>query len=199
LRIQDGGMFARREVRQVTDAKVLAAMAHPLRWRLIDVLKVDGPSTASALAERTDQRVANVSHHVRVLAEAGLVEEAPELARDRRERWWRLVSASLRWSPEDFSGDPAAEAVAQAAQSLSLDRHAGHARAWFAAGDEEREPWREASFSTDKWLSLSPDELAELNRQVIDIFATWSEREVPDDGAPRESVLVFAYGVPAHP
>ena len=26
-----------------------------------------------------------------MLAEAGLVEEAPELARDRRERWWRLV------------------------------------------------------------------------------------------------------------
>jgi DNA-binding transcriptional ArsR family regulator len=192
-------MSPQREVRQVTDAKVLAAMAHPLRWRLIDVLKVDGPSTASALAERTDQRVANVSHHVRVLADAGLVEEAPELARDRRERWWRLVSPSLRWSPEDFTGDPAAEAVAQAAQSLSLDRHAGHARAWFAAGDEDREPWREVSFSTDKWLSLTPGELAELNRQVIDLFASWSEREVPDDGAPREPVLVFAYGVPARP
>jgi DNA-binding transcriptional ArsR family regulator len=189
----------RREVRQVTNARVLAAMAHPLRWRLIDVLKVDGPATASALAERTDQRVGNVSHHVRVLADAGLVEEAPELARDRRERWWRLVSPSLRWSPEDFSGDPAEEAVAQAAQSLSLDRHAGHARAWFAAGDEEREPWREASFSTDKWVHLTPAELAELNRQVIDLFATWSEREVPDDGQRRESVLLFAYGVPARP
>jgi len=188
-----------REVRQVTDAKVLAAMAHPLRWRLIDVLKVDGPSTASALAERTEQRVANISHHVRVLADAGLVEEVPELARDRRERWWRLVSSSLRWSPEDFTGDPAAEAVAQAAQSLSLDRHAAHARAWFAAGDEEREPWRDTSFSTDKWVHLTPAELAELNRQVIELFATWSERAIPDDGARREPVLVFAYGIPAQP
>jgi DNA-binding transcriptional ArsR family regulator len=165
----------------------------------MDVLKVHGPGTASVLAEHTQQRVANVSHHVRVLADAGLVEEAPDLAKDRRERWWRLVSPSLRWSPEDFTGDPAAEAVAQAAQSLSLDRHAGHARTWFAAGDEEREPWRENSFSTDKWLQLTPAELAELNRQVIDLFATWSERGIPDDGQQREPVLVFAYGIPARP
>jgi DNA-binding transcriptional ArsR family regulator len=192
-------MATEREVRQITDAKVMAAMAHPLRWRLIDVLKVDGPSTASALADRTDQRVANISHHVRVLADAGLVEEVPELARDRRERWWRLVSPSLRWSPEDFAGDPAAEAVAQAAQSLSLDRHAGHARAWFAAGDEEREPWRDASFSTDKWAHLTPGELSELSRQVIALFAAWSQREIPDDGEHRESVLLFAYGIPAQP
>ena len=32
--------------------------------------------------------VGNVSHHVRVLADAGLLVEARELARDRRERWW---------------------------------------------------------------------------------------------------------------
>ena len=192
-------MTSPREVRQITDARVMAAMAHPLRWRLMDVLKVHGPGTVSVLAGHTQQRVGNVSHHVRVLADAGLVEEAPDLAKDRRERWWRLVSPSLRWSPEDFAGDPAAEAVAEAAQSLSLDRHAGHARAWFAAGDEDREPWREASFSTDKWLHLTPAELAELSRQVIDLFATWSEREIPDDDQQRESVLVFAYGVPARP
>ena len=70
----------------MTDARVLTAMAHPLRRRLLDVLRVHGPGTASVLAERTAQAVGNVSHHMRILAEAGLVEEAPELARDRRER-----------------------------------------------------------------------------------------------------------------
>lgn len=41
------------DVRQVTDSRVLAALSHPLRRRLMDVLKVHGPSTVGQLAERT--------------------------------------------------------------------------------------------------------------------------------------------------
>ena len=97
-----------RQVNHVTDSAVLAAMAHPLRRRLMDVLKVNGPATASMLATATDQAVGNVSHHLGVLASSGLIEEAPELARDRRERWWRLVSTALRWSTAQFADDAAA-------------------------------------------------------------------------------------------
>ena len=49
---------------------------------------------------------------MRALAEVGLAEEAPELAKDRRERWWRLVASSLRWSGEALSDDPAGEDTA---------------------------------------------------------------------------------------
>jgi DNA-binding transcriptional ArsR family regulator len=191
--------MANPDVRQVTDSRVLAALAHPLRRRLMDVLKVDGPSTVSMLAERTGQAVANVSHHLRVLAAAELTEEAPELARDRRERWWRLVSAAVRWSTPDFGADPAALAVANAAESLNLDRHMSLVRAWFAAGETEREEWGNSAFSTDKWLRLTPAELTELSRQIIEVMAAWGTREVPDDGQHREPVFLFAYGVPAQP
>jgi DNA-binding transcriptional ArsR family regulator len=187
------------DVRQVTDSRVLAALAHPLRRRLMDVLKVDGPATVSMLAERTGQAVANVSHHLRVLGAAKLVEEAPELARDRRERWWRLVSAGVRWSTADFGADPAALAVANAAESLNLDRHAGLVRAWYAASEADREAWGDAAFSTDKWLRLTPAELAELAGQITDLLASWGRREVPDDGQRRDPVFLFAYGVPAQP
>lgn len=191
--------MATSEVRQVTDSRVLAALAHPLRRRLMDVLKVDGPSTVSMLAERTGQAVANVSHHLRVLAAAELTEEAPELARDRRERWWRLVSAGIRWSTPDFGSDPAALAVANAAESLNLDRHMSLVRAWYGASENERQEWGDAAFSTDKWLRLTPAELTELSRQIVDLLARWGSREVPDDGQRREPVFLFAYGVPAQP
>src|SRR5919112_2174624 len=95
-------------VRTVTDAKALSAMANPFRSRMMDALKVDGPSTASALAERTGQAVGSASHHLKVLAEAELVVEAPELARDRRERWWRLAAPGTRWSRQEFADDTAA-------------------------------------------------------------------------------------------
>jgi DNA-binding transcriptional ArsR family regulator len=165
----------------------------------MDVLKVDGPSTVSMLAERTGQAVANVSHHLKVLGASELVEEAPELARDRRERWWRLVSAGLRWTSSDFDDDPAAQAVANAALSLSLDRHVRLARAWYAAREAEREAWGDTPFSTDKWLRLTPAELAELEGQLLELLERWSTREVPDDGQRRDPVFLFAYAVPAQP
>src|ERR1700760_2669893 len=112
------GMPAPDRLRQITDSRVLAAMSHPLRRRLLDALALDGPATASALAQATDQAVGNISHHLKVLAGAGLIAEAPELARDRRERWWRPTSRSFSWSSDDFMGDPAEEAVAAAAPSL---------------------------------------------------------------------------------
>ena len=93
------------------------------------------------MAGRTGQTVANVSHHLRVLDTAGLIEEAPELARTRRERWWRLVSSALKWSEVDFADDPAGAAVANAALSLNLEHHVSLVRAWWAAGDEARAHW----------------------------------------------------------
>jgi DNA-binding transcriptional ArsR family regulator len=187
------------DVRQVTDSRVLAAMAHPLRRRLMDVFKVHGPSTVGLLAERTGQAPANVSHHLKVLAAAELVTEAPELARDRRERWWRLVSRAVRWSTTDFDADPAARAVADAATSLNLDRHVALARAWHAADESAQAAWADVSFSADRWLHLTPDELAELSREVVDLLARWADREVPDDDVDRAPVFVFVHGFPARP
>ncbi|WP_446215947.1 ArsR/SmtB family transcription factor [Micromonospora sp. IBHARD004] len=187
------------DVRHVTDSRVLAALSHPLRRRLMDVLKVHGPATVGLLAERTDQAPANVSHHLKVLATAELVTEAPELARDRRERWWRLQSRGVRWSNTDFDADPAARAIADAATSLNLDRQVSLARAWHAATDEAQAAWGDGPFSTDRWLHLTPEELAELGREMIDLLARWADRAVPDDGRRREPVFLFAYGIPAQP
>ncbi|MEV4760171.1 helix-turn-helix domain-containing protein [Micromonospora sp. NPDC049559] len=186
-------------VRAVTDSRVLAAVSHPLRRRMMDALKVYGPSTASQLAERTGQAVGNISHHLKVLAASELVTEAPELARDRRERWWRLVSPGLRWATRDFKDDPAALAVANAAASLNLDRHMSIARAWHAASDAEHDAWGGSAFSMDRWLRLTPDELAQLERELNELLARWGSRDLPEDGRTREPVFLFAYGVPAQP
>jgi len=186
-------------VRQITDSRVLAALSHPLRRRLMDVLKVDGPSTASALAARTGQAVGNVSHHLRVLGACNLIEEAPELARDRRERWWRLVSRGVRWNSSDFRDDPAAAAIADAGDSLNLDHHTQRVRSWFATGDDEKATWQDSAFSTDKWLHLTPEELQAVGDEIIAVLERWSRRPAADDGAARRPVFVFAHGVPAQP
>jgi DNA-binding transcriptional ArsR family regulator len=187
--------------RQITDSRVLAALSHPLRRRLLDILRVGGPATVSVLAERTGQAVGNVSHHMKVLATADLVAEAPDLARDRRERWWQVDSPGIRWRSDDFRGDPTTEAVVRAAESLNLERQVSLVRAWQAAGDEERAAWPTGPFATDKWLRLTPAELEELSREVIDLFQRWQERAgaAAADGLERQPVFVFAHGVPGQP
>lgn len=188
-----------REVRQIKDSRVLAAMSHPLRRRLLDVLKAYGPQPVGALAEHTDQAPANVSHHMRVLHECGLVEEATELARDRRERWWRMAAPSFIYNTDDFGDDPATTAIVDAAESLNLDRHTSLVRAWFGAPDEAQAEWGAAAFAADRWLRLTPEELYAVSREIVAVFDRWSARDVPDDGATREPVFVFAHGVPAKP
>jgi DNA-binding transcriptional ArsR family regulator len=184
------------EVRQIRDSKVLAAMSHPLRRRLMDVLEVYGPSTASALAQRTGQAVGNISHHLKVLAASELVEEVAELARDRRERWWRKVSGGLSWSAKDFKDDP----VADAAESLGLDREFHLARTYLATGELYGQEWEGAAFAVDTWARMTPDELVILNKEIIELLINkWAKREIPDDGKHREPVFLFTHGFPAKP
>jgi DNA-binding transcriptional ArsR family regulator len=185
-------------IRTVTDAKALSAMANPFRSRMMDALKVDGPSTASTLAARTGQAVGSASHHLKVLHEAGLVEEAPELARDRRERWWRLVDPGTRWSRADFADDTAAVTAAYAAEALALQRQFERVQEWNAQAATLPE-WDAVSFATQNWLHLSPDELHQVADEIVDVLMRWSGRDLPDDGVARESVFVFARGFPAQP
>ncbi len=189
----------RSGVPRVTDAKVIAAMTHPLRQRLLAVLRLDGPSTVGVLAQRLGQAPGNISHHLKALAAAGLVEEVPELARDRRERWWRRSTPSISWSTEDFKGDAETEAIVRAALSLNLDYQLQQLRHWDVRPDEERARWPKGPFSTDRWLRLTDDELAELQKELVDVLARWEDRELPDDGCERSPVFFFGYAVPGQP
>jgi DNA-binding transcriptional ArsR family regulator len=196
--------------RQVTDYRVLAALAHPLRRRLLDVLRVDGPCTASMLAERTDQAVGNISHHIKVLATHGLVEPAPELARDRRERWWRSAATALRWSTTDFADDPAAEAASLAASALGLQRQLDLTTSWLQNDPADTATWRGAAFNTDTWLRLTPSELGRLGEELLELVDRYRDREGDSadsadsgedaiDAADRRAVFFLARGFPARP
>lgn len=185
-------------VQTVTDARALSAMANPARSRILDVLAVHGPSTASAIAARTGQAIGSASHHLKVLSQAGLVEQAPELAADRRERWWRLVTASTRWSRSDFAQDASAVTAALAAEAVTLQRQFERSRDWLASSDSA-DDWDAAAFATQTWLSLTPAELAEFGEELLALSRRWRRRELPADGARRQSVYFFARGFPAQP
>jgi DNA-binding transcriptional ArsR family regulator len=188
-----------KDTPRVTSSAVLAALANPTRRRLLDVLAVDGPSTVSHLASRTGTAVGSVSHHIAMLSRAKLVVEAPDLAKDRRERWWRAANTTVTWSTSDFEGDAASEVVAEAAATMNLEHHVDKARAWQARSPDEQAGWLDSAFATDYWLRLTPAELRELSQELAEVLDRWYTREVPEDGMPRSSIFVFAHGIPAEP
>jgi DNA-binding transcriptional ArsR family regulator len=95
-----------KERRAVGDAKRWKAMSHPLRREMLRQLGEHGPATATTIAEVLDENTGTTSYHLRLLADAGVIEEVPERAHGR-ERWWRVVPVDLRepdydsLSPED--------------------------------------------------------------------------------------------------
>ena len=184
----------RAGVQTVTEARALAAMANPWRSRILDILSVEGPATASQLAGRTGLAVGSASHHLKVLDEAGLVEEAAELARDRRERWWRLVTPSVRWSRTEFADDAGAVAAAVAAEALGLQRQFERSRDWLAS-DDEAEEWLSAAFATQSWLKLTPAELTSFSEELLALVRQWKDRTgEAADPARRRAILSSPVG-----
>lgn len=193
-------MMDSRPARHIRNIQALGALAHPVRQRLLDVLKLEGPATVGALSKATNQAVGNVSHHLRVLASAELIEEAPELASNRRERWWRLVSADVRWSRVDFDADALSEAVAHAVGTMVFDRQGAFFRQWLAERGTYDAAWHEGcAVSAETWLRLTADETRQVAHELTEVLTRWANREVPDDGQQRESVLAVAHTIPATP
>jgi DNA-binding transcriptional ArsR family regulator len=185
--------------RRLTDAQALAALSHPARQGLLDALAAHGPATVGALASRTAMAAGSVSHHLGVLARFGFVHEAPELARDGREHWWRSAKASYIWSTDDFAGDVVGEAVAAAAESNNLERQVRRVRDWLRYRDGRPKEGTGDSYASDTWMQLSDEEVMVVGEEIQAIFIRWARREVPDDGAVRRAVFGFAHLVPGVP
>jgi DNA-binding transcriptional ArsR family regulator len=56
------------------DERLIKALAHPLRWRIVEILVEQGEASPVQLARMLEQPLATVSHHTRVLRDLGCIE-----------------------------------------------------------------------------------------------------------------------------
>ncbi|MFI8104448.1 helix-turn-helix domain-containing protein [Streptomyces sp. NPDC086023] len=184
----------RRVLDPTRDSATLKALTHPLRIRLLGLLRQHGPSTASELAVLTGESSASTSYHLRVLAKYAFVAEARN--RDGRERRWQAVHAVTSWdnrAMEATAGSRAFVGLARRRQvehlQDSLVRHETD-----VAEGRLGEEWLEPSGITDLLPVLTPESLTEL-WAVID--RTLGELTARDAGDPRAAQVVFlAAGFP---
>ncbi|MEU8513781.1 helix-turn-helix domain-containing protein [Kitasatospora sp. NPDC048722] len=154
--------------RRRIDATSLRGLAHPLRMRLLDELRTDGPATAARLAERLGENTGTVSWHLRHLAEHGFIEEETERG-TRRERWWRAVRSRNVLNTTDFDRDPATKGA--------LDVYLGEMlreqfrRVADAMAAELPEEWRGVG-TVSGWsnLRLTPAQLRALNDELMAVI-----------------------------
>ncbi len=69
----------------------------------------------------------------------------------------------------------------------------------FRRTDGEPTSWPRGPFSSETWLHVTDDELAEFAAEIAAVMTRWAERELPDDGRDRETVFAFARAVPGQP
>jgi DNA-binding transcriptional ArsR family regulator len=155
------------------DPRSLRGIAHPLRMRLLGLLRAHGPATATLLADRVGASTGATSYHLRQLAAYGFVEE--ESGRGSgRERWWRAVHRTTRYGAALASGDAsAAEAGEAFLRTLAMQYADETQRAldeWSTLPDE----WRAPPLA-DFALRLTPAEFRALQHRLTDLLVGYRE------------------------
>jgi DNA-binding MarR family transcriptional regulator len=183
------------EMRDVSDARTLRALTHPVRIALIEALGVGGAMTATQLGEQIGESPTTCSFHLRQLAKYGFVEEAG--GGKGRARPWKMTSIGMHIRG---IGDPEAEIAAATLGRLVTDRQIARYQAWARSMTSYPREWRDAS-STSEWiLFLTPDELQQLNDELAEvIFPRFRERFTDPSKRPPGALpveyLLFSYPI----
>ncbi|MFN8193068.1 MAG: helix-turn-helix domain-containing protein [Nocardioidaceae bacterium] len=176
------------------DPRVLRAIAHPVRNRILLEIEAAGPMRAADIAQALGVPANQASFHLRQLAKYGVVEEAPDQARDRRDRVWRLSSGEqLRLDVSGIESSPGGKAAVsvwarqaearahQVVQSAFTLRHAEGTSAVIVEGS----------------VRLSRDEARQFGSELDELVEAWMARtRGADDGVERETYQVLTFVQP---
>lgn len=161
--------------RQVLDPHNLRGLAHPLRVRLLGLLRDDGPSTATKLADRVGQSSGATSYHLRQLATYGFVVEDADHTGPGRERWWKAVSLRT-----ELPGATAREASGEAEGFLRAlaAEHFQQVDAFLSELPTIPAAWDESWALNDGLLRLTATEAKRFLRDVRDVVRRY-RHELP--------------------
>jgi DNA-binding transcriptional ArsR family regulator len=186
----DGTVDEAAKRARISDPKVMRALAHPARLTILEELGLGRAGTATEFAAICGLTPSATSYHLRALAKAGLVQEAPGRG-DGRERVWQLVSTG---GLEIASGpdNPEAMRAEQGLVEVWLARSEARTRSWVARWQEETNEWYEATKMTEQVITVTADELRDLNAKVFELVRRYT-RAVRENPPPESRTIAIVY------
>jgi DNA-binding transcriptional ArsR family regulator len=184
-----GGGSPSQDSLTTSDPAMLRALAHPLRIEILSIIDEVGEATASEIATRTGQTVANCSFHLRSLEKAGYVERAEPHG---REKPWRSAHRKRVIEPDPDD----ATAVRQSGLiSAGIVQHEAGRLTEFLTDPRALPPeWVRAVTVTTAGLWATADEMEQLTHDVLALLERFAgRRENPSlrpEGAVRGRMLL---------
>ena len=150
---------------ELHDPRVLRAIAHPVRNLILTALDATGPLRAADVATELGIPANQASFHLRQLAKYGLAVEAPEEARDGRDRVWKSAHESgLNVDTHSLAEAPGGKAAVQVFR-----------RVWSDSAHEAVDRAERAERDPDTRVMVS-DVALRLTREEVDRFSELSGR-----------------------
>lgn len=170
----------------VVTPPMLRGLVHPIRLRLLQLLREGGPATATGLAARIGHCSGVTSYHLRVLGEHGFAVDDPERG-NGRERWWRAThrSSEFTFRVPGEAGDAQETELAEHFLRMVAEHNFARIAAYIDILSARREelptlPWQLVDWS----LRMTRDEVRALTAKVNELAAPY--RNDPD--APESAV-----------
>jgi hypothetical protein len=182
---------APEEVRQLTDAKAMRALAHPVRMELLSLFAYHETLTATQASEILGESPANCAFHLRTLAKYGYLKEAG--GGRGRERPWAMATRAMNISSRQ--DDPQAALAAEELGRTILDRWMAHAREVY--GSAQQVPgWEAASGYSLQYVFMTAEETenlrAEIGRLIDRYLGRYADPALRPAGAAPVEWSVFA-------
>jgi len=180
----------------VTDPRMMRALAHPARLTIMDILRREGPSSATELAPRAGISPSAASWHLRHLASFGLVRDG-EPHPDGRARRWAAAVPGFRF---DVPADADNAEGYTAARTLAREMMA-HAQGKVARWLTEVEPELDAEWSrvagvSDTGVDVDAAELAAILDGIEMVLAPYVNREAGERPAGSRRVRLVRFVLP---
>jgi DNA-binding transcriptional ArsR family regulator len=183
--------------RLIKDAAVMRALSHPARISIVEHLGHVEAATATECAELVGLSPSATSYHLRALARAGLVEEAPGRG-DGRERVWRTTVRGYTVR-SDADADPETRRAERELIDTFLTWEDTRARQAIARAYQESAEWFDASVVSEASLTITAAELKRLVEDLQEVLRPYRRRTRTDPPPGARTVAIQLRAFPTDP
>ncbi|GAA3118217.1 DNA-binding transcriptional ArsR family regulator [Kribbella aluminosa] len=175
------------------DRELVRALAHPMRNRILGLLRVYGPQTATTLAGRLGVNTGATSYHLRQLAEAGLVIEDDSRG-NARDRWWKAAHQGTEFDKAELL-DQEPELALGFLHGVGQS-YAENIFSFIDAVQTMPADWRDASVLSDYFFHLRADQLDAMMQEVLAVLEKYKTADLTaplPEGAEQVTVQLQAF------